>query len=376
MSESDDFDQDINDLHGGFSWADAWQTVFFTFDCIALSFSLLFYLCVVRVMAKNSSKESSVIYLFIVFIFVTHLVDIGLTIEQFMSNFGYQFHSTGICQFVTFVTLGNRLLQAYAVLILLYISLSMMLLKSKKVENFVTTMAPVIALILVILELLFALPPALNIQGSSHGKYCHYSGTYGTRRITNWFFQVILPYFAPLALAIFPVIKIVLRLRQPNSTTEKERCQLQIVLTIVGGYFLFHFLYYLLWLGREIEALTLSQSAFQHLLGLHVWYITRPLFSLFNLGFHIITPLSPFIFDKDCLEEFPGPYVSKYRLQLSRCNNRQEDIVLEERRSVGAEELQEEMESDKTKDNQWTEFNNPLQSSSIDDDREYHQIPL
>ena len=101
MSESDDFDQDINDLHGGFSWADAWQTVFFTFDCIALLFGLLFYLCVVRVMAKNSNKESSVIYLFITFTFVTFLVDIGLILEQFMSNFGYQFHSTAICQFVS-----------------------------------------------------------------------------------------------------------------------------------------------------------------------------------------------------------------------------------------------------------------------------------
>ena len=221
MSESDDFDQDINDLHGGFSWADAWQTVFFTFDCIALAFSLLFYFCIVKVMAKNSSLTHSVIYIFIVYTFVTLLVDIGLILEQFMSNFGYQFHSTGICQFVTFVTLGNRLLQAYGVLLLLYISLVIMLLKSKKVENFVTkTMAlPILALILLFLELIFALPPAMNIKGSSHGKYCHYIGTFSTRRTTNWLFQVILPYFAPLALAIGPVIKIVLRLRQPNRSS-------------------------------------------------------------------------------------------------------------------------------------------------------------
>ena len=137
---SEDFESDINDLHGGFSWADAWVTVFFVFESLVLMTSLLFYLCLLRVMAKNSQKEASINYLFLLFFFVTFLVDVGLVLEQFLSNFGHQWHSTSTCQFVTFVTLGNRLLQAFGVLSLLYLTLTMMLLKSKKIENLARTL--------------------------------------------------------------------------------------------------------------------------------------------------------------------------------------------------------------------------------------------
>ena len=66
--------------------------------------------------------------------------------------------------------------------------------------------------------------------------------------------------------------------------SERERSQYQIVLSISLGYFFFHFLYYLMWLGRQIEAVTLEKTKFRQLLGLHVWYIARPLFSCINLG--------------------------------------------------------------------------------------------
>ena len=364
-----DFDSELNDLHGGFSWADAWVTVFFVFECIILTLSLALYLCLLRVMARNSHKETSITYQFLGLFFVTFLVDFGLVLEQFMSNFGHQWHSTSTCQFVTFVTLGNRLLQAFGVLSLLYLSLAIMWLKSKKIENMARTWMPLLLLILLILELIFALPPALDIQGSAHGGFCLYTDSYNHRRLSSWLFQVIFPYYFPLLVAIFPILKITLQLRRREANTDRERSQLQTVLFIAGMYFICHFLYYLLWLGREIEAITLSRSAFQKLLGLHVWYIARPLFALFNLAWHICVPLSVFIFDGELVEEFPGPYVSKNRGVLLARRNHQEDIVLQDRPKAHADPEEEPPQP-------WREFNNPIQQSNLDDDREYHQIPL
>ena len=126
---SKDFDRDYNDLHGGYSWADAWQTVFFTFDILALAASLTLYLCFLKALAKQQDQKLSVINTFILFYFMTLLVDLGLILESFMSNYGLQTHSTAICQFVTFVTIGNRILQGFTVLVMLYFTLATTMLK-------------------------------------------------------------------------------------------------------------------------------------------------------------------------------------------------------------------------------------------------------
>jgi hypothetical protein len=190
---------------------------------------------------------------------------------------------------------------------------------------------------------------------------------------------VLFPYFIPLILSVYPVIRILLKLRKHDGVTDRDRGQYQTVLAIVVGYFFFHLLYYLLWLGREFEALALDKTAFRNLLGLHVWYIARPLFALINLGWHIITPLSPFVFDTELLEEFPGPWVNKNKAAL-HASRRSEDIVLEDRGTDrvdggGGEGLEGVAAVKVTKEMQWTEIHNPL-PSALDDDREYHQIPL
>jgi hypothetical protein len=82
------------------------------------------------------------------------------------------------------------------------------------------------------------------------------------------------------------MVKIFLKIKKGagGCASERERSQYQIVLSISLGYFFFHFLYYLMWFGRQIEAVTLEKTKFRQLLGLHVWYIARPLFSCINLG--------------------------------------------------------------------------------------------
>ena len=140
---------------------------------------------------------------------------------------------------------------------------------------------------LIVLEIIFALPPSLNARGSSHGRHCLYvDDGFTTTRLTGWLYYVLLPYFIPLFLASYPLVKIFIKVKTARACgiSEREKSQYQIVLSVSLGYFFFHFLYYLMWLGRQIEAVTLEKAAFHQLLGRHVWFIARPLFSCINLG--------------------------------------------------------------------------------------------
>ena len=74
--------------------------------------------------------------------------------------------------------------------------------------------------------------------------------------------------------------------------------------------------------------------------------------------------------------EFPGNWVNKHRTaQLA--SRRQEDIVLEERPSTSIGDEPDYNGIKVTKNGtDWTEIHNPLPTASIEDEREYHQIPL
>ena len=108
------------------------------------------------------------------------------------------------------------------------------------------------------------------------------------------------------------------------------------------------------------------------------------------LGWHIISPLSPFIFDLDLLEEVPGPWVSKNRMMLhsrrqedvqelqdrSSCYSVQEEVLEDEQVDGAAVSSAQVVKMHKDDQHQWTEIHNPLPMPSMDDDRHYHQIPL
>ena len=96
-----------------------------------------------------------------------------------------------------------------------------------------------------------------------------------TVRLTGWLYYVLFPYFIPLILSMGPFGIILYKLRQRDCVPTRERNNFQIVLAVVGGYFFFHFLYYLLWVGRQIEAHMLDEIGFRDLLSHHVWYIAR-----------------------------------------------------------------------------------------------------
>ena len=85
-----------------------------------------------------------------------------------MANQGYQSHTTGICQFVTFVMIGNRLLQSFGVIALSYFTWTIVIFKTKKIENMVRQFFPFIIGGFIILEIIFAIPPAMNLEGTPH----------------------------------------------------------------------------------------------------------------------------------------------------------------------------------------------------------------
>ena len=64
--------------------------------------------------------QETPLYFFLLFIFFTSLVDDALIIEYFMTVFGHQSHTTTVCQFLTFTSMGNRLLQVWRQEVLAY----------------------------------------------------------------------------------------------------------------------------------------------------------------------------------------------------------------------------------------------------------------
>lgn len=330
MSTNAGVDQDENDFSRGTTpIANIWQVIFFSLDCIVMLISLFLNMCLVRAVARNIYKETP-LYFFIVFIFFTSLVDDALIIEHFMTLFGHQQHTNSICQFFMFATLGNRLLQVNTVLALLYYSWICLEQKKTSIEQNVKLFFPLILLGLIFLEIIFASAPASQVRGSKDFSKCLYKDdvTENGQRVTGWLFMVLFPYYLPLAISIFPILRITNRLRKGTEVmTERSKVQNYIVLCISGGYFFFHLLYYLLMFGREVEFVAFEVSNFRMMLRRPIWFITRPMFALIGYGWHIIVPLTPFVFDPDLFDSFPGQYVNRKRLEIKR-NDPRNNIIL------------------------------------------------
>jgi len=358
MSTNAGVDQDENDFSRGTTpIANIWQVIFFSLDCIVMLISLFLNMCLVRAVARNIYKETP-LYFFIVFIFFTSLVDDALIIEHFMTLFGHQQHSNSICQFFMFATLGNRLLQVNTVLALLYYSWICLEQKKTSIEQNVKLFFPLIILGLIFLEIIFASAPASQVRGSKDFSKCLYKDdvTENGQRVTGWLFMVLFPYYLPLAISIFPILRITNRLRKGSEVmTERSKVQNYIVLCISGGYFFFHLLYYLLMFGREVEFVAFEVSNFRMMLRRPIWFITRPMFALIGYGWHIIVPLTPFVFDPDLFDSFPGQYVNRKRLEIKR-NDPRNNIILTPK-SIPMTFPQSS--SGETRSKLGTEFNNP-----------------
>ena len=209
MATNTGVEQDENDFSSTTPIANIWQVIFFSLDCIVMLVSLFLNMCLVRAIARNIYKETP-LYFFILFIFFTSLVDDALIIEHFMTLFGHQQHTTSICQFFMFTTIGNRLLQVNTVLALLYYSWICLEQKKTSIEQNVKLFFPLILVGLILVEIIFASAPASQVRGSKDHSKCLYKDdvSENSQRITGWLYMVAFPYYVPLAISIFPVFRI------------------------------------------------------------------------------------------------------------------------------------------------------------------------
>ena len=104
-----DVDSDVSDFNPS-RWSEMWLPVFFSLEVIVMVVSFGLNLCLLRAVAQkaNQQKETPV-YLFILWLFFTKLVEDAVIVGQFIKYEAPEFnHTTAMCQFETFVVLGNR----------------------------------------------------------------------------------------------------------------------------------------------------------------------------------------------------------------------------------------------------------------------------
>jgi hypothetical protein len=296
-------------------FATTWHSVFFVLYCFVMSVSLVFYLCLLRAIATFGRKET-VVYFALIFLFFTSLVEDAVVVQQFIMAHVETAKTTSLCQLFAYVVFGNRILQAEITVALAFYAWFAIEKKVAAVEKSGTHYFPAVVIALLLLELIISIWPAMNVAGSEDsGQFCHLlDQDYARQRRTGWLYLVIFPYLLPLLLCAFPCIRLGLKLRA-GATVEPNTSLAKISLVVAVSYFFFHLLYYLLMLGREIEALMLDRPAWRKVLGMHVWYITRPMFALIAYGWHIVVPLAPFAFDEDLRAVFPGSWMNRRRLE-------------------------------------------------------------
>lgn len=313
MTTGDDVELDQSDFSSKVRWASSWQSIFFALYCFVMLISLILFLCLLRSIARNSKKEVPT-YFFLIFIFFLSLVEDALIIQQFILVNVKTRHTTTLCQFFTYVVYGNKIVLALTVTSMVVYTWIQVEFKRSVIEQTMRKYFPVLILGLLVVEMLLTIEPTLNVRGSAAEQYCyHVDKRFSTRRRTGWLYLVLYPYFIPLAVCVAPCIKLGLKLRD-KAVLSILVPHVKITLVTVLGYFFFHVLYYLLMLAREIEAQTLDQNHWRQLLGLHIWYITRPMFALVAYGWYIVVPLSPFLFDPDFMREFPGNFLNRQEL--------------------------------------------------------------
>ena len=376
MALDDEVESDQSDYSRN-RWAATWQSAFFTVFSIVMVISVFLYMCLVRAVANNKTKETP-IYFFLILFFFTSLVEDAIVIQQFIMVHHTMVLNTFLCQFFTYVVYGNKILQAMAVLAMLFYTWLYLELKNVRVEKWTKRFFPFMLVGLFIVELFLVIWPTINVRGSMSGQHCYrVDDSFATQRKTGWLYLVLFPYFIPLLISIFPFLRMSL-LMQQNKLARVQSTNLKIALVTGISFFFFHLLYYTLMLGREAEALIFNRPEWRRILGLHVWYITRPMFALIAYGWHIVLPLAPFAFDEDLFDVFPGNLINRNRL-ISRDEETRNSISMSETASM-SDKGKSDLDSGNFKitvtedrDRNGNRFENPLHEAVEHDSQEFNQ---
>lgn len=208
---------------------------------------------------------------------------------------------------LTIISHLHRILQVNTVLAMLYYSWAHTELKKTVVENRTKACFPLIVLTLLVVEFILVIGPALNLRASQMHQRCYYLADSAA---AGWLYFWVFPYLLPLLLAAVPMFRIAMKLRDASyNMTEAVKTQNYVVLSTCGGYFFFQLLYYTLTLWYLVAK---DKDSFRAV----VWFLLRPMFALIGYGWHIVTPLAPFVFDKDFYQSFPGNLVYRKRFEM------------------------------------------------------------
>jgi len=355
-------EQDEFDIQQGLQ--SVWAITFGVLYLLVMSISVFLYLLVVRAVARNGRREN-VTYFLIFFLFFTALVEFALIIEEFMSRFGYFLFTNINCQLFTYTLYGNRILQICIVLGILYYNLLAVYLKTARFELLSKRYFPVLVVLLLLLEMVIVLRPTLNMRASIAEQWCEFVDQ--SRRIPDlWLYSVLFPYFLPLVASIGPAIYLTLRLKE-GEIIEPKKSQVRVCLAVVSGYFLFYLLYFILLTAKQVEYIMLDRSEWNRLLGLSVWFITRPMFILIGHGWHIMVPLACLTLDKELRREWPGRILVREIREFDE--EEQNSIVMDSRDLTDLQGV--ESEKSKTSHSQETELS-PNFSALMLENREFH----
>merc|ERR1712243_248328 len=147
---------------------------------------------------------------------------------------------------------------------------------------------------------------------------------------------------------------------------EHLKTQNYMVMAICGGYFFFHLLYYLLSFWHLATREHFGVRAI-------VWEMLRPMFAVIGYGWHIITPLCPFVFDRDLIDSFPGQFVNRKRSEIRQATDQSRNEIDLTPTSTWSNNNGTGNTKQTADQENFTEFNNPV---TIEDDREYNRPDL
>ena len=157
-------------------------------------------------------------------------------------------------------------LQISTTITMLYYNMIAVYLKTTKFQLLTRRYFPGLVLGLLLLELLLVLSPVLGVRAGLTEQSCVFvSGEMETRARDGWLYTVLFPYFLPLVAAVGPFIYLAIRLKEGH-IIEPQRSQVLVTMAVVGGYFVFHLLYFILMTTRQVEFLV-DMSQMSRMLG-------------------------------------------------------------------------------------------------------------
>ena len=332
-----------------------WAITFCVLYIIVMLISFTLYFITVRAIALEIRAHNTT-YLLIMVLFLAAIIEFGVIVggksysyqliivyftisAEFMARFGHFSYTETNCKLVTFIIYGNRILQISTAMTMLYYNTLASYLKTTKFQLICKRYLPVIVLCLLVLEVIMVLPVSLAMRSSIAEQWCEYTdNSVEYRDRVGWLYNVLFPYFLPFVSAVGPFIYLSIRLKEGH-IIEPHRSQVLVSLAVVGGFFVFYFLYYILMIARQVQHLVETSSAMHRIigefivniilkilnksssLGVSVMFITRPMFTLIGHIWHISVPLSVLLLDKDLRQQWPGSWMLRGRLGQDEDDN-------------------------------------------------------